>query len=111
MLFRSAQQRLGLDLLVNAVAERLARFARRARLRVPASAGALRSRLYAAQAVRSESSAPDGSIELAVELPDLELLTLARTSGVQILEVQTPDMPCAPAEHYLESSAVLNASK
>ncbi|HTD30203.1 MAG TPA: ribosome rescue GTPase HflX [Steroidobacteraceae bacterium] len=107
----SAQQRLGLDLLVNAVAERLARFARRARLRVPASAGALRSRLYAAQAVRSESSAPDGSIELAVELPDLELLTLARTSGVQILEVQTPDMPCAPAEHYLESSAVLNASK
>ena len=107
----SAQQRLGLDLLVNAVAERLARFARRARLRVPASAGALRSRLYAAQAVRSESSAPDGSIELAVELPDLELLTLARTSGVQILEVQTPDMPCAPAEHYLESSAALNASK
>jgi GTP-binding protein HflX len=107
----SAQQRLGLDLLVNAVAERLARFARRARLRVPASAGALRSRLYAAQAVRSETSAPDGSIELAVELPDLELLTLARTSGVQILEVQTPDMPCAPAEHYLESSAVLHASK
>ena len=107
----SAQQRLGLDLLVNAVAERLARFARRARLRVPASAGALRSRLYAAQAVRSETSAPDGSIELAVELPDLELLTLARTSGVQILEVHTPDMPCAPAEHYLESSAVLNASK
>ena len=107
----SAQQRLGLDLLVNAVAERLARFARRARLRVPASAGALRSRLYAAQAVRSESSAADGSIELAVELPDLELLTLARTSGVQILEVHTPDMPCAPAEHYLESSAVLNASK
>jgi hypothetical protein len=30
---------------------------------------------------------------------------------VQILEVHTPDMPCAPAEHYLESSAVLNASK
>ncbi len=107
----SAEQRLGLDLLVNAVAERLARFARRARLRVPASAGALRSRLYAAQAVRSESSAPDGSIELAVELPDLELLTLARTSGVQILEVQTSDMPCAPAEHSLQSSAVLNASK
>jgi GTPase len=107
----SAQQHLGLDLLANAVAERLARFARRARLRVPASAGALRSRLYAAQAVRSETSAEDGSIELAVELPDLELLTLARTSGVQILEVQTSDMPCAPAEHYLQSTALLNASK
>jgi GTPase len=107
----SAQQHLGLDLLANAVAERLARFARRARLRVPASAGALRSRLYAAQAVRSETSADDGSIELAVELPDLELLSLARTSGVQILEVQTSDMPCAPAEHYLQSTALLNASK
>ncbi len=107
----SAQQHLGLDLLANAVAERLARFARRARLRVPASAGALRSRLYAAQAVRSETSADDGSIELAVELPDLELLTLARTSGVQILEVQTSDMPCAPAEHYLQSSAVFTVSK
>ncbi len=27
-------------------------------------------------------------MELAVELPDLELLALARTAGVQILEVQ-----------------------
>src|SRR5205085_990475 len=79
-----------------AVAERLARLARRARLRMPAGAGALRSRLYAAQAVRAETSAEDGSIELAVELPDLELLELARTAGVQILEVQGADMPCAP---------------
>ena len=45
----------GLDLLRQAVAERLARFARRARLRMPAAAGALRSRLYAAQAVRGET--------------------------------------------------------
>ena len=107
----SAQHGTGLDLLVTAVAERLARFARRARLRVPASAGALRSRLYAAQAVRGETSAPDGSIELSVELPDLELLTLARTSGVQILEVQGSDMPCAPGDLYLQSSALLGASK
>ena len=42
----SAAKRLGLDLLQQAIAERLARVARRARLRVPASAGALRSRLY-----------------------------------------------------------------
>ena len=107
----SAQQGLGLELLIQAVAERLARFARRARLRVPASAGALRSRLYAAQAVRGESSRPDGSIELAVELPDLELLALARTRGVQILEVQGADAPCAPAELYLQSSALSSASK
>ena len=107
----SAQQRLGLDLLLQAVAERLARFARRARLRMPASAGALRSRLYAARAVRGESATPDGAIELAVELPDLELLALARTRDVQILEVQGNDAPCAPAELYLQSSAASSAAK
>jgi len=107
----SAQFGKGLDLLLSAVAERLARFARRARLRVPSSAGALRSRLYAAQAVRGETSAPDGSIELAVELPDLELLALARTTGVQILEVQGADTPCAPQDLYLQSTAASGATK
>jgi GTPase len=107
----SAEERLGLELLSRAVAERLARFARRARLKVAASAGALRSRLYAAQAVRAESSAEDGSMELSVELPDLELLELARTAGVQILEVQGADMPCAPGMGYLQSTAVSSATK
>ena len=107
----SAQQRAGLELLTAAIAERLARFARRARLRVAASAGALRSRLYAARAVRAESAAEDGSLELAVELPDLELLVLARTAGVQILEVQGPEMPCTPGSAYLQSSAIPRAIK
>jgi GTP-binding protein HflX len=106
----SAEKRLGLDLLASAIAERLARFARRARLRVPASAGALRSRLYAAKAVRSERTADDGSFELAVELPDVELLALARTAGVQILEVQGTNMPCAPGNAYLQSTAVSSAT-
>jgi GTPase len=107
----SAERALGLDLLRDAIAERLARHARRARVRVPASAGALRSRLYAARAVRAESTGSDGSIELAVELPDLELLALARTSGVQILEVQGAGAPCAPANAYLQSSAASSAGK
>jgi GTP-binding protein HflX len=107
----SAEQGLGLDLLRDAVAERLARFARRALLKVPASAGALRSRLYAARVVRAESAADDGSIELAVELPDLELLALARTAGVQILEVQGAGAPCAPANTYLQSTAASSAGK
>ena len=70
----SAEKRAGIELLAGALAERLARVARRATVKVPASAGALRSRLYAAQAVRAEKSADDGSIELSVELPDAELL-------------------------------------
>jgi GTPase len=101
-----AAQATGLDLLATAVAERLTRFVRRARIRVPASAGAIRSRLYAAKAVRAEQSADDGSIELAVELPDVELLTLARTAGVHILEVQGENMPCASETAYLQSTAV-----
>ncbi len=107
----SAEHLSGLDLLAGAIAERLARFARLARLRVPASAGALRSRLYAAKAVREEHSAEDGSIELVVELPDAELLVLARTPGVQVLEVRGPDMPCAPGTAYLQSTAVSSATR
>ncbi|HEX4674553.1 MAG TPA: ribosome rescue GTPase HflX, partial [Steroidobacteraceae bacterium] len=106
----SAERRLGLDLLSGAIAERIARFARLARVHVPAAAGALRSRLYAAKAVREERSADDGSIELLVELPDVELLVLARTPGVQILEVRGPDMPCAPGDAYLQSTAVSSAT-
>jgi GTP-binding protein HflX len=106
----SAEQRLGLDLLTGAIAERLSRFARQARLRVPASAGALRSRLYAAKAVREEHIADDGSIDLVVELPDTELLELARTPGVQILEVRGPDTPCASGDAYLQSTAVSSAT-
>jgi GTPase len=107
----SAARGTGLELLTRAVAERLARFARRARLRVPAAAGALRSRLYAAQVVRAESTDADGSIELAVELPDVELLELARTAGVQILEVQASPGACAPGTAYLQSTAARSAVK
>ncbi|MGH8299132.1 MAG: ribosome rescue GTPase HflX [Steroidobacteraceae bacterium] len=98
-----AQKRIGLELLTSAIAERLSRFARRARLRLPAAAGALRSRLYAAKAVREEHVAEDGSIELAVELPEIEIRALARTAGVQILEAPQPDIPCASGDAYLES--------
>jgi GTP-binding protein HflX len=107
----SAEKRTGLEFLTTAVAERLARFARRARLKVPASAGALRSRLYAAHAVRTERAADDGTIELAVELPDVELLALARTAGVQILEVHNTEVPCVPESAYLQSGAVSSAGK
>jgi GTP-binding protein HflX len=102
----SAAKRLGLELLADAVAERLTRFARRARIRIEASAGAVRSRLYAAKAVRDEHSADDGSIELGVELPDVELLALARTAGVRILQTEGENMPCAPETTYLQSTAV-----
>jgi GTP-binding protein HflX len=107
----SAAKRAGLDLLQTAIAERLSRVARHARVRVPASAGALRSRLYAAGAVRSERAAEDGSLDLQVELPDTELVALARTPGVEIVEVPEPDMPCASGDAYLQSGPFSSATK
>jgi GTP-binding protein HflX len=107
----SAEQHLGLDLLEAAIAERLARVARRARILLPATAGALRSRLYAAGTVRTENARDDGSVELTVELPEVELLALARKAGVEVLAVQEAEMPCAPGGGYLQSVAFLNATK
>jgi GTPase len=107
----SAAKREGLDLLQTVIAERLARVARHARIRVPASAGALRSRLYAASAVRGERVDDDGSLDLQVELPDTELVALARMPGVEILEVREGDIPCASQDPYLQSGPVLSATK
>jgi GTP-binding protein HflX len=107
----SAMARTGLDLLEQAIAERLARTARIARVRLPASAGALRSKLYAREAVREEHASEDGAIELTVELPDVELLVLARTAGVLILEQQGVDIPCTAGEPYLQSGPPASAAK
>lgn len=98
----SAAQHLGLEALRSAIAERLARFARAARVRLPAAAGALRAKLFAAGAVRAESTTADGHIELEVCLPDTELLDLARTPGIEVLTVDSTDATCAPPEGYLQ---------
>ena len=66
----SAAENAGLSSLQQAITERLSRATRRARLWIPASGGALRSRLYAAHVVRKEQPSEDGSIELTVDLPD-----------------------------------------
>jgi len=80
----SAEKRLGLDLLRGALAERLALVARRARVRMPLTAGALRSSLYKCGAVNGERVIDGTEIELDVELPEVELTRLARAPGVQI---------------------------
>jgi GTPase len=107
----SAIRSQGLDLLAQAVAERLARAARRARIRVPASAGALRAQLFAAGVVRGDRANEDGSLELDVELSEVELLALARKPGVQVLEVAGGPVPCVPSEPYLQSAAAPSATR
>jgi GTP-binding protein HflX len=107
----SAMRREGLDLLSQAIAERLARSARRARIRLPASAGRLRAKLFASGVVREDHPSEDGSLELSVELPEVELLALAREPGVRVLEIDGAAMPCVPSDPYLQSTAASSAAE
>jgi GTP-binding protein HflX len=99
----SARDGIGLELLLQAVGERLARGLMRARVRLAPEAGAARSQLYAIKAVLGEKILEDGSMELAVALPEEGLRVLSRQQGVQILDALPPGSPCAPSEAYLQS--------
>jgi GTP-binding protein HflX len=92
----SAVRGEGLGLLREAITERLARTVRTATVRLSAALGALRSRLYASGTVRAERALEDGGCELDVQLPDVELLALARTAGAQVaVDAPAPNVPAA----------------
>ena len=98
----SAAQGDGLDLLAQAIAERLQLQAQRGWLRIPAAAGALRAQLLAGGAVREERTEDDGTMRLLVELPPAQMAALARNPLVA-LSMVSPGPPCATAMPYLES--------
>ncbi len=98
----SAAQGRGLELLKEAITERLRLGALRAWLRIPPGAGALRARLFARGAVREERSEEDGAMRLLVELPPAQLSELERDPLVALTRL--PGAPCAPAPPYLESA-------
>ena len=102
----SAAQSRGLDLLREALAERLSRVARRATLRVAVQGGEVRARLYAANLVRAERIAEDGAFEIDTELSEVELLKWAREPGVEILTLEA-DSTCTAAGGYLQSTPAL----
>src|ERR1700681_3404179 len=103
-----AAEGLGLDLLREAIGERLGLNVQRLWMHLPPASGALRARLYAASVVRDERALEDGALELLVELPAAELAAWAAQPGVQLLEPQPLPAPaaCTPLEPYLESVAV-----
>jgi len=105
----SAAKADGLDGLLQSVAERLARVAKRATLRLPVSAGELRARLYAANLVLAERIADDGAFEIDTELSEFELLKWAREPGVEVLMLSS-DSPCTVAGAYLQSSPAFRSS-
>ncbi len=103
---------VGLDLLREAIAERLDLNVRRLWMHLPVAAGALRARLYAASVVRDERALDDGAIELLVELPAAELAAWAAQPGVRLLEAQPRPASAASGlkEPYLESVVAPHAA-
>ncbi len=100
----SAERQRGIDLLAEAIAERLDLRAQRAWLQLAPGAGALRARLFAAGAVREERTGDDGTMQLLIELPAKPMDELARTPGAQLVPI-TAAAACAHAVPYLESNA------
>jgi GTP-binding protein HflX len=103
----------GIELLREAVVDRLDLKVRRLWLRLPVSAGALRARLYAAGVVRDERTMEDGELELLVDVPAAGADLLAAQPGVRVLETIPPALvaTCVDDEPYLESVVPLPAAK
>lgn len=106
----SAARAEGLDLLRQAVAERLARTAHRLTLRLAVSAGEVRARMYASGLVKAERITEDGAFEIDTELSEVEMLKWAREPGVQVL-AQDGDSTCTATGGYLQSTPALRAGK
>ena len=79
----SAAAGLGLDLLQEAIAERLSCAVHRLRLHLPLTAGAARARLYGSGVVVSERSSEEG-YDLTVDLPPVERARYERLDGARI---------------------------
>jgi GTP-binding protein HflX len=107
----SAAQSLGIALLAEAITERIARTVFVSRVRIPGAAGQLRAQLYARGVIKQELFLEDGQIELVVELPNVDLLALARAPGVIIVESEGSDAPCAAGAGYLQSPPPASAVK
>ena len=99
----SAARGEGLDLLAQAVAERLKLQALRGWVRLSPAAGALRARLLAGGAVREERTEDDGALRLLVELPPAQMAALARNPEVS-LSMLPAGLPCTGPVPYLKST-------
>jgi GTP-binding protein HflX len=106
----SAAKPAGMDLLREALAERLSRVARRATLRLAVYAGEVRARLYESNLVLAERIAEDGAFVIDTELSEVELLKWAREPGVEILALDE-GQTCTTASGYLQSTPAIRAGK
>lgn len=86
----SAFSGAGLDLLGNAIAERLDRAKTRRRLALPPTAGRLRAQLYAAGAVLTERIPEQGGWLMDVSLNDGRCARLLGEAGLSLEELENP---------------------
>ncbi|MEP7311141.1 MAG: ribosome rescue GTPase HflX [Pseudomonadota bacterium] len=97
----SAAAGVGIELLSQAVAERLSVSVTRVRLRLPLTAGAARARLFEAGVVIAERTSEE-AFDLTVDLPATEVALLQRLPGARIES-------CEPNGAYLQSPVPLRA--
>src|SRR5690606_38716774 len=91
----SARDGLGLDLLREALAERMAQRRIVAELELPPDAGRLRARLHALDAVRGESHDEHGW-RLRVDLSEADAARLAAQPGGAVLHPLLPEVAADP---------------
>ena len=82
----SAHSGAGIDLLLDAVEQRLSLLHTKCRVDLPASNGKLRANLYQKSLVKQESIADDGSFELELELSLADLGWLEKQQNITLLE-------------------------
>jgi GTP-binding protein HflX len=94
----SAAQGAGLDVLANAIAERLSRSVLRVRVRLPLAEGAARARLFAAGVVQGERS-DEEAFDLDLDLPAEELAALLRVPGAKLVPANSDTLESTGTTH------------
>jgi GTPase len=96
----SAHTGEGVDLLRDALHRQLGTDLHHCLLRLPASAGRARARLFEAGAVLAERRLDDGGVELEVNLRHRDAARICREAG---LDLPAAIEPCAPGGRFLQS--------
>ena len=104
----SAHSGAGVDLLLAALHAQLGTDLHHCLLKLPASEGRARARLFAAGAVLRQRPLDDGGIELEVNLRRHELERICREAGV---ELPAAIAPCADSGAFLQSRGCAAADR
>ena len=87
----SARDNRGVDLLIEAIAERLGPHRFDSWLTLPPALARLRARLYDAGAVVAEDTGHEGLVRLHVRLPQTELEQILRREELTLSDLQLPE--------------------